>query len=309
MRIEWLKFFLDIAKTGSLRASANNLFITQPALGAAISSLEKELGYPLFIRTHAGMQLTTYAMDTIPLAQNILSNLDACNEIKRNYLNTNQNNMTGSLNIVTVPTIGTGIMPTLISSFAQDYPNIELVIMETNSTLGMTLVFSGQSDVGFLVIMDEEAFCEEYVSEFLWQEKLYAFMRKDNLLAKKQSVSLKTLRNFPLAIMSYEQNDFSVDEELFSDYGGAPKIVFRSNSHKLLQNYVLSTDCVGLTHFAHIIEQDANKIFSSATAYIPVSNCPISKFIALYRKDNPKYPIIRLFIDALLQTVETYNKK
>lgn len=83
MRIEYLKFFLEVAKTGSLRTAANNLYITQPALGSAISSLEKELGYPLFIRTHTGMQLTPYAMDTIPIVQTILANVDACNEIKK----------------------------------------------------------------------------------------------------------------------------------------------------------------------------------------------------------------------------------
>ena len=71
MRVEWLKFFLDIAKTGSLRASANNLYITQPALGSAITSLEKELGYPLFTRTRSGMQLTEQAVATIPLVWSI----------------------------------------------------------------------------------------------------------------------------------------------------------------------------------------------------------------------------------------------
>ena len=129
MRVEWLKFFLDIAKTGSLRASANNLYITQPALGSAITSLEKELGYPLFIRTRSGMQLTEQAVETIPLVQNILANLEACNEIKTNYLNSSPQTITGALNIVTIPTIGTGIMPDFISSFAQNYPDIELVII------------------------------------------------------------------------------------------------------------------------------------------------------------------------------------
>ncbi len=309
MRIEWFKFFLDVAKTGSLRTSANHLYITQPALGAAITSLEKELGYPLFVRTHSGMQLTEYARQTIPLVQNILDNLESCNEIKKQYLQSAKNDITGSLNIATVPTIGIGIMPVLVSNFAQKFPNIELVIMETNSTLGMNQVLDGKSDVGFLVVSDEKNSHTDYSTELLWQERLYAFMRKDNALAQKQSISLKTLRKCPLAILSYEQDDFSVSDALFRDYGGALKIVFRSNSHKLLQNYVLNTDCIGLTHFAHVIERESNQVMLPGTVYIPVNHCPTSKFVAFYHKNNPKAPLIRLFIDALQQTIQQHTAK
>lgn len=302
MRVEWLKFFLDIAKTGSLRASANNLYITQPALGSAITSLEKELGYPLFIRTRSGMQLTEQAVETIPLVQNILANLEACNEIKTNYLNSSPQTITGALNIVTIPTIGTGIMPDFISSFAQNYPDIELVIIESNSVTGMEQVLNGKSDVGFLVVLDEELH-DGYVSEFLWQERLYAFMRNDNSLAKKKSVSLKTLCKHPLAIMSYEQDDFSVNDALFHGYNDTVKIAFRSNNHKLLHNYVLGTDCIGLTHFAHTSDFNAQSMMQSGISVIPVKDLPYSKFIAFYKKEHPKYPLIRLFIDALLQSI------
>lgn len=193
MRTEWLKYFLDIAKTGSLRASADNLYITQPALGAAISSLEKELGYPLFIRSHSGMRLTPYGERTIPHVQAILNSLECCNEIKAQFTHSVEKDVIGSLNIVTVPTIGTGIMPTMIARFAQKFPSVELTIIESNSATGMEQVINGDYDIGFLVVANgHELDYDNFVTELLWEENLYAFMRKDNILAKKQSVSLKT---------------------------------------------------------------------------------------------------------------------
>ena len=128
-------------------------------------------------------------------------------------------------------------------------------------------------------------------------------MRKDNSLAKKQSVSLKTLCKHPLAIMSYDQNDFSVNDALFHSYSDTLKIAFRSNNHKLLYNYVLSTDCIGLTHLAHTSDFNAQSMMQSDISLIPVKDLPYSKFIAFYKKDHPKYPLIRLFIDALLQNI------
>ena len=304
MRTEWLKYFLDVAKTGSLRASADNLYITQPALGAAISSLEKELGYPLFIRSHSGMRLTPYGEKTIPHVQAILNSLESCNEIKTQFTHSVEKDVIGSLNIVTVPTIGTGIMPTMIARFAQKFPSIELTIIESNSAAGMEQVINGEYDIGFLVIATgHELSYDDFIAELLWEENLYAFMRKDNILAKKQSVSLKTLQKYPIAIMSYEKDDFSVDDSLFAPYGGAANIVFRSNNHRLLQNYVLNSDCIGLTHFAHTNKEEANHLFSSAISFIPISNCPTSKFIAFYNKNNPKLSLIEIIIEFLRKTV------
>lgn len=304
MRIEWLKYFLDVAKTGSLRASANNLYITQPALGSAISSLEKELGYPLFIRSRSGMQLTPYGEKTIPYVRNIFSNLESCYEIKKQYAHFIEKDVIGSLNIVTVPTIGTGIMPSIIPEFAQKFPHIELTIIENNTTIGMNQVIEGIYDVGFLVIADgTENNYPDFCVDLLWQENLYAFMRKDNVLAKKKSVSLKTLSKYPLAIMSYEQNDFSVKESLFDEQSQPLNIAFRSNNYKLLQNYVLNSDCIGLTHFAHTTKQEASHIFSTAITHAPISNYPPSNFIAFYNKNNPKLPLIKIIINFLRQTV------
>lgn len=52
--------FLAIIKYGNLSTASEQLFVTQPALTRRIQTLEKELGYPLFIRRkgHREVQLT-----------------------------------------------------------------------------------------------------------------------------------------------------------------------------------------------------------------------------------------------------------
>ena len=58
MRIETLQYFIEVAKSKSINAAAEKLYISQPALGIAIKNLEKELGFPLFERSHNGVKLT-----------------------------------------------------------------------------------------------------------------------------------------------------------------------------------------------------------------------------------------------------------
>ncbi|MBW8837639.1 MAG: LysR family transcriptional regulator, partial [Burkholderia sp.] len=54
-----LRMFVAVAKFHSLRAAAEAVGITQPALSRHIQSLESKLGHALFRRHGRGMQLTS----------------------------------------------------------------------------------------------------------------------------------------------------------------------------------------------------------------------------------------------------------
>ena len=45
-----IEAFLKISECGSFSAAAEQLFVTQPALGRRVRALEEELGYSLFVR-------------------------------------------------------------------------------------------------------------------------------------------------------------------------------------------------------------------------------------------------------------------
>lgn len=58
MTISQIECFLEIVKTGSFSKAANNLFMTQQGVSNQIRSLEKELGFPVFVRMNKGAVLT-----------------------------------------------------------------------------------------------------------------------------------------------------------------------------------------------------------------------------------------------------------
>jgi LysR family transcriptional activator of nhaA len=53
-----LRIFWAIARTGSLRAAADELHLSQPTLSTQLRGLEETLGHPLFIRAGRRLQLT-----------------------------------------------------------------------------------------------------------------------------------------------------------------------------------------------------------------------------------------------------------
>lgn len=55
MTFQQLRYLLEVYRTGSVSQAAANLFVTRPSVSFSISSLENELGYPIFIRTQQGL--------------------------------------------------------------------------------------------------------------------------------------------------------------------------------------------------------------------------------------------------------------
>lgn len=58
MTLEQLEIFLELAKTGSMTVSADNLSMTKPNVSKSINNLESELNVVLFFRTTKGSVLT-----------------------------------------------------------------------------------------------------------------------------------------------------------------------------------------------------------------------------------------------------------
>ena len=58
MELRVLKYFLMVAREGSITAAANALHITQPTLSRQIRELEEEVGSPLFVRGSHSISLT-----------------------------------------------------------------------------------------------------------------------------------------------------------------------------------------------------------------------------------------------------------
>lgn len=58
MKIQQIEYVVEVSKTLSFSAAAENLYVSQPNISRSISSLEDELGYKIFLRTNQGITLT-----------------------------------------------------------------------------------------------------------------------------------------------------------------------------------------------------------------------------------------------------------
>lgn len=74
MTLQQLQYLMEVYRTGSVSGAAKRLFLSQSSLSASISSLESELGFPVFIRHKSGMIPTVQGAHVIEHAARICEN-------------------------------------------------------------------------------------------------------------------------------------------------------------------------------------------------------------------------------------------
>src|SRR3546814_1396062 len=73
--IRQLEVFGAIAAAGTVRAAAQRLFATQPAVSMALSELERQLNAQLFDRERGRLHLSPRGKELLPMAQEIIERL------------------------------------------------------------------------------------------------------------------------------------------------------------------------------------------------------------------------------------------
>lgn len=141
-----LLYIKTVADTKSISKAAKQLFIAQPSLSQAIQKIEESLGTKLFIRNHDGMTLTLAGEKYYLVAKEIMNIYnDYKNEIT--YINDLKK---GRITMGITGFMATYLLPEILPSFKNEYPNIEMFIMEQNTTLLEEALLDGTIDFAIM---------------------------------------------------------------------------------------------------------------------------------------------------------------
>ncbi|WP_226666407.1 LysR family transcriptional regulator [Metabacillus litoralis] len=163
MEIKWLKTFIIAATHENFRKTAEELFLTQPAITKHIKRLEENLDIQLFERIGKKIVLTSAGSRFLPHAKEIVSLYDQgltdFELWKQGYKK--------RLVIATSPQIAASVLPLILRSFMDKYPDIEVLINVCNSYDIGEEVSDGRADLGLTRIQPTHStlHCEEVHKE------------------------------------------------------------------------------------------------------------------------------------------------
>ncbi len=192
MEIRVLKYFLAVAREGSITRAANSLHLTQPTLTRQLQELEKELKQKLLIRgkykvtlTPEGLRLRKRAEEIIEMVEKTEAEFQSINDI-----------IGGDIYIGGGESDCMKYIAEVIKEVQTDYPDIKFHIHSGNAEDVTEKLDKGLLDFGVLIQPVDLA---KYDNITLPEKDVWGVvMRKDSLLAKKEFVELKDLYGLPL---------------------------------------------------------------------------------------------------------------
>ncbi|RVU29916.1 LysR family transcriptional regulator [Neptunomonas marina] len=191
MEIRQIRYFLAVQETGSFTGAAEKLFVTQPALSAAIKSLEEELGAQLLRRGHKKVTLTPEGLRFRDRAFAIIAE---CNAAKSELSSESAQRM---LRMGVLNTLNTKPINQLIYHFTTTYPDIELHLETGTKDILAHKLGQGKVDVLLTSLSGEEA--SETIMP-IYQERFQLLLSRQHPLANRSSVRLADLHKLPFVL-------------------------------------------------------------------------------------------------------------
>lgn len=198
MNTLYLKYVLEIEKTGSISQAAQNLYMAQPNLSKAIRDLEKDLGYAVFKRTPSGVAVTEKGAEFLYHARKIMEQIT---EIEKLSERKDAQNTQFKISIPRGSYIANGF-----TSFVEDLEiphGIDITINETNALKTISNVADRGYNMGIIryQLSDEENFRSRLKNNKLEQETIWEFeyvlvMSKKHPLASKEKIYVEDLQEY-----------------------------------------------------------------------------------------------------------------
>ena len=219
MEIRTLRYFLAVAREGSITRAANYLHLTQPTLSRQIQDLEDSLGHPLLIRRSHRVDLTPEGMLLRKRAEEIVAMVDKTEA----EFTAMEDTVSGDVYIGGGESQAIRLIAGVIDGLRAEYPGIRFHLHSGNAQDVTDRLDKGLLDFGILIqpANIDKYDCLDLPAQDVWGVAL----PKTHPLAAKPSLEKQDLLGLPLLLSS---------QAISPQPGGTP---FWSGSGRILTSW------------------------------------------------------------------------
>jgi molybdate transport repressor ModE-like protein len=149
--IDWddVRFFLAVARGGSVRAAAKRLGVNHATVLRRIAQLEDRLGTQMFEKLPSGYRLTAAGEEVLELAEQ----MEASSHQLETRVFGRDRSVRGLLRVTLAPPLATHLLMPDFADFARLHPDIEMDILSSGELANLT---NREADVAIRVVYDRK---------------------------------------------------------------------------------------------------------------------------------------------------------
>lgn len=230
-----LALLAEVIDSGSMTAAAEHLGYSASAVSQQLRRLEVEAGQPLLHRQARGVRPTEAGAVLAGHARHVLRRLDAAEADLAELAGLRR----GTLAIGTFPTIASALMPTVVSRFRRQYPDIRLDVRSARFDELVAMLESGR--VGISLLWDY-AWSRVDPAAFsltpLLDDPTVLVVAEDHRLARRHTTTLSELAEEDWIVRAHDHPVAEVLERSCRAAGFSPRIAFEANDYQEVQAMV-----------------------------------------------------------------------
>ncbi len=232
LNLSHLDLFRDVARSGNISLTAQERFITQPALSKVIVKLEDELGVKLFDRSSKSIILNSYGEIVLQHADRIFAELGDLEK----RLGEMKSGSGGTLFIgSSFPTREPGSIVNELEKFMTANRNVSLHLLQMSPEALDAALLNRMVD---LALCPEAPAREELEWIHLFTEEMGIIMAEGHPLAKKERISLSSLRDEYFLCTDSNSDNLHLTQRFCRTAGFEPHIRIRCDLPMFLGRFV-----------------------------------------------------------------------
>jgi len=225
-----LRYFVEVARTGSIRAAAEMVHIAGSAISRQIQLMEDMAGTPLFARHARGMVLTPagevylrYARTVLLESERAQADIEDLKGLRR-----------GHLRLCAIDGIVSGPLSGVIAAFRSAYPGITLHLAAMGTQSVMQTVRDGDADVG--MAFHSSPLEGVRIAQRI-PDPLCAVVAPGHALAGRRRIGFAEIMGHPLALPERTFGIRKLVDAACHVHGVKPNLVLETNSIEALRGF------------------------------------------------------------------------
>lgn len=150
--LDELRYFVAIVEAGTYGRAAQRLHLTQPALSAAVTRLEAEVGARVLDRGRHGAVVTAAGAALLPHARAALAAVVAGTRAVAEV----EGLRDGEVRLAAGATACTYLLPKILAEYRERHPGIRFLLRETSSDEATEALHAGEIDIAVTTTEDGE---------------------------------------------------------------------------------------------------------------------------------------------------------
>lgn len=189
MELKQLHYFMEVAKREHISEAAADLHVAQSAISRQIANLEAELGVKLFVREGRNIKLTPIGAIFFDHTKTAMKAIEHATKQVEEYLDPDR----GQIRIGFPTSLANHSLPTVISSFKNQHPNVDFHLRQGSYQYLIDSVKKREIDLAFLGPVPRED--PDIDSHILFTENISALIPDNHPLAERDQLLLSDLKN------------------------------------------------------------------------------------------------------------------